>query len=98
MEGIETDRIFFTISEVYSFNRLADSLIGMTHINDHYMRPAFVVRSDHVISEKGFTTPRWADNDLVTVGNHTTLHQFIRQVHMQRPSGQSIPQTQAYRA
>ncbi len=46
----------FIISEVVSFHQVTQPFVGMADIHEYDMRTLFVVRADHVIGEKGFTT------------------------------------------
>src|SRR5574344_222297 len=54
------------------------------------MRTLFVVLAAHMVSEKGFSRPRWPKNEFITIGNNSLFHGQVGNIHMERFPAYSV--------
>ena len=90
-ERIERDGTLVRVCIVYavlttclSVNHLAESLVGVSRIDQDHMRALLVILSDEVVHEERLSASRGSEHELVAVGCHAFPHRQVRDVYVQR--------------
>ena len=72
-------------------DKVTQPLIRVTRIDKQHMRTLFVILPYHMVGEKGLSTARRTEDELVAVGDDATLHRQIRNIQMDRLARQAVP-------
>ena len=104
IERIEGYRITLLVGKVDTIlatctgiDKVAQPLIRVTRIDKQHMRTLLVVLSYHMVGEEGLSTARRTEDELVAVGDDTTLHRQIRNIQMDRLARQAVHHTHTER-
>ena len=62
----------------------AQPLVAVSSVHQQDMRSLFVVLADKVVGEKGFSAARRPKNELISVGDDSSLHGQVGNIHMHR--------------
>ena len=74
-------------------DKVTQPLIRVTRIYKLHMRPFLVILPYHMVGEEGLSTARRTEDELVAVGDDTTLHRQIRNIQVGRLARQAVHHT-----
>ena len=78
-------------------DKVTQPLIRVTRIDKQHMRTLLVILPYHMVGEEGLSTARRTEDELVAVGDDTTLHRQIRNIQMDRLARQAVHHTHTER-
>ena len=84
IKGIETDRFFVRVGEIdpvpasrLLVDQLAETLVGISHIDDHHMGTLLVILTNYMIEDETLTAARRSETEFIPIRRNALFHRQI---------------------